>query len=161
LAKARALFTIGYEGLSVDDFVALLQRARVISLLDIRELPLSRRPGFSKRALACALEEAGITYEHLPLLGCPKAIRHRYRDDADWASYSRAFRSYLKTQDDAVGKLVEHANRTTSCLLCFEADFNYCHRSIVARAAARAGGPEIRHITPKGVIPDVLTQVAA
>jgi len=157
----KTLFTFGYEGLSVGAFVARLKAAGVETVFDVRELPLSRKPGFSKRSLAEVLRRAGIAYAHLPALGCPKPIRVRYRADGDWSAYVRAFAGYLAGQQEAVAELARAANKTSACLVCFEADFNYCHRSMVARAAARAGGPSVTHLTAKAAIPDAPAPLAA
>lgn len=126
------LMTIGYEGLTVRDFIDLLGRCRVSMIVDIRELPISRKPGFAKASLAVMLEKHGIKYQHLPELGCPREIRHDYRDDGDWARYSRCFKSYLQTQGGAIEQLIEWVGVERCCLLCFEEDYNFCHRSYVA-----------------------------
>jgi uncharacterized protein (DUF488 family) len=141
------LFTFGYEGLSIGTFIARLRAARVAIVLDVRELPLSRKAGFSKRSFAKALNDAGLVYAHLPELGCPRQIRERYKANGDWRAYSKEFRTYLAKQSDAVADLVRTANKSRACLVCFEADFNRCHRTIVAHAAVRAGGPSITHLT--------------
>ena len=65
------IFTIGYESTTMAEFLAALQRAGVERVIDVRALPLSRRPGFSKSPLRAALEEAGIEYVHLKALGTP------------------------------------------------------------------------------------------
>ncbi|TAN54890.1 MAG: DUF488 domain-containing protein, partial [Rhodospirillales bacterium] len=69
------LFTIGYEGSSIEDFMATLLLANIRTLIDVRDLPISRRPGFAKKALAGALEKVGISYVHLKGLGDPKEGR--------------------------------------------------------------------------------------
>jgi uncharacterized protein (DUF488 family) len=74
----KNLFTVGYEGLMLEAFIQRLQSNSIQTLVDVRELPLSRKRGFSKRALAEALALQGITYLHMPALGCPKPIRDRY-----------------------------------------------------------------------------------
>jgi uncharacterized protein (DUF488 family) len=148
------LFTFGYEGLAIDAFVGRLQAAGIGTVLDVRELPLSRKPGFSKAALAEALRRAGIGYAHLPALGCPKAIRHRYRVDRDWPGYVDAFGAHLAAQKEAVAALARQAAATRVCLVCFEADFNRCHRSLVAREVGRDGDLEIVHLTATGEILD-------
>lgn len=155
MKKRRALFTCGYEGLTIDEFTGMLQKAGVDLLLDIRELPLSRRRGFSKTGLATVMESKGIQYLHLRSLGCPKEIRLRYKEDGDWSAYARAFEAYLRTQDAAVADVAGTALTRTACLLCFEADYERCHRSIVARTARREGGPEVWHLTAKGARSDV------
>lgn len=155
------LFTFGYEGLSVDAFVARLKKAGVCTVLDVRQLPLSRKPGFAKGALSTALHATGIVYAHVPALGCPRPIRDRYKIDGDWAAYVQAFSAYLAGQGEAVAELARIAKETSACLVCFESDFNRCHRSIVARATARAGGPRVVHLTLKGEIPDVAARAVA
>jgi uncharacterized protein (DUF488 family) len=75
----RTLFTIGYEGASLSDFIVTLQNSGVERLLDVREVAQSRRPGFSKTALSTALAEADIGYTHLRQLGDPKAGRDAAR----------------------------------------------------------------------------------
>jgi len=87
MKMAATLFTIGYEGLSMDRFTAQLKAAGVRRVVDVRELPLSHKPGFSKRPLSRALEGAGLAYEHIPALGCPRPIRNRYRADNNWPGH--------------------------------------------------------------------------
>lgn len=73
------LATIGYEGSSLQDFIATLRAASIRTLIDVRALPISRRPGFAKNALSKALAEAGIDYVHLKGLGDPKEGRDAAR----------------------------------------------------------------------------------
>lgn len=148
------IFTFGYEGLSIDDFIARLTAREVRQVLDVREMPLSRKRGFSKKAFALALESAGIGYIHLRVLGCPRPIRNRYKVDEDWTAYVENFQIYLGEQHAAINELTKLAKRKTTCLVCFEADFNRCHRSLVARASYKIGGPEVYHLTAREVIAD-------
>jgi uncharacterized protein (DUF488 family) len=143
------LYTLGYEGLDIETFIARLQQVGVQTIFDVRELPLSRKKGFSKTALSERLKLAGIAYRHEPALGCPKDIRNCYRDDKDWARYTRSFLTYLKTQNEPVRALAKLAKAEVACLICFEADYDSCHRTFVARAANRAGGPEVKHLFAK------------
>ncbi len=69
---SRELFTMGYEGTTIDTFIGNLQAKRIDCVLDIRALPLSRKPGFSKKKLAERLCLVGIRYIHLAELGTPK-----------------------------------------------------------------------------------------
>lgn len=141
------VFTIGYEGLDIDAFMALLAEHGIETVVDVRELPLSRKPGFSKKALASVLNLSGIEYVHKVDLGCPKPVRDRYREDGNWKRYTSGFLQHLKTQQRAVAELAELASTSTCALLCFEADFNFCHRSMVADAVRDHGGTQVRHIT--------------
>lgn len=148
------LFTFGYEGLDIEAFVARLQAMKVNSVVDVRELPLSRKKGFSKTAFCEHLQRAGIAYLHVPALGCPKRIRDRYRDDGDWQRYSKNFLAYLKTQRETLQELAKIARATTACLVCYEADHARCHRTYVARAAHQLGAPDVKHLAARTATPD-------
>lgn len=141
------VFTIGYEGLDIDAFMSLLAEHGVDTVVDIRELPLSRKAGFSKKALASVLNISGLEYVHMVALGCPKAVRDRYREDGNWKRYTDGFLKHLKSQKAAIDELSELAVSSNCVLLCYEADFNFCHRSMVANAVRDAGGADVEHIT--------------
>jgi uncharacterized protein (DUF488 family) len=158
---AKQIFTFGYEGLSLDVFLARLSAAGVKTVIDVRANPLSRKRGFSKRGLAAALQEVGIEYTHARAMGCPKPVRDRYKEDGDWAAYTRGFLAHLKHQQVALTELVRAAKASTSCLICFEADFNTCHRTFVARAAAPVGAFQVTHLTDRTMIPDETARSAA
>lgn len=140
------IYTVGYEGLSLDAFLVLLAEHGVDTVVDVREMPLSRKPGFSKTALANVLNLSGLEYVHMARLGCPKPVRDRYRDDGDWQAYTQRFLSYLKTQQAAIAELSCLIESNECALLCYEADYNFCHRSMVADAVRNYCGAEIRHI---------------
>ncbi len=140
------VFTIGYEGLDIDDFMALLSEHGIETVVDIRELPLSRKPGFSKKALASVLNLSGLEYVHIVELGCPRPVRDGYRADGDWKRYTAGFLKYLKTQKDAIAELADMVQSSNCALLCYEADFNFCHRSMVADAVSKQCGAEVEHI---------------
>lgn len=159
--SASHLFTFGYEGLDIAAFVARLHEAQVRTIVDVRELPLSRKKGFSKNALREHLAAVGIDYVHVPALGCPKEIRDHYRASVDWSRYTRDFLAYLQTQDASVRELAQRSRAATACLVCFEADYTMCHRTYVARAAKRFGAPVIKHLTVKTAFLDQPLQAAA
>jgi uncharacterized protein (DUF488 family) len=148
------LYTFGYEGLDIKAFVFRVLDVGIDIIIDVRELPLSRKKGFSKAAFRQALAVSGVAYAHMPALGCPKNIRDKYKADGDWAAYSRAFLAYLATQDANVRELVKVSKATTACLVCFETDYKMCHRTYVARAVRRRGGPSVQHLTAKTAFPD-------
>lgn len=129
----RELLTIGYEGCRIDDVLAALKEARVGLLVDVRAVPQSRKPGFSKRQLAAGLDEVGVRYLHLQALGTPKAGR-----DAVRAGHPERmvpiFREHMRG-DQALAELAqatELARTERVCLLCFERDPGHCHRRLVA-----------------------------
>ena len=156
-----SLYTFGYEGLSIDAFIARLKEAHIKTIVDVRELPLSRKKGFSKNSFSAALSANGIAYLHAPALGCPKTIRDQYKLDLNWKTYTKDFLKYIKTQDAPIRELVKIAKATPACLVCFEADFSMCHRTFVARAARQLGGPAVAHLTIKTTLPDLGFQLAA
>jgi uncharacterized protein (DUF488 family) len=158
---SSTLFTFGYEGLSIDEFIARLTAAGVKTIVDVRELPLSRKKGFSKNSFSAALSAHGIAYLHAPALGCPKPVRNKYKADGNWRTYTRDFLAYLATQDAPLQELVKISRATTACLVCFEANFSMCHRTYVARAARQHGGPTVMHLTAKTALPDLGFQQAA
>lgn len=140
------IFTIGYEGLSFEEFVSLLQQYEIDTVVDIRQLPLSRKPGFSKKAMAFNLQQSGIGYEHHAALGCPKDVRDQYKLDGSWQNYKIGFNAYLETQQLAIARLARIAKEHKYALLCFEADHNMCHRSLVARAVKELADISVKHI---------------
>lgn len=146
---ATALRTIGYEGASLEDFISALKHARVSVLIDIRAVAVSRRKGFSKTALASALSEADIGYLHLRDLGDPKPGREAAR--AGRISEFRAiYSAHLRgaVAQAALAEATRVAGYRDACLLCYEAEPNHCHRSMVAAAIARKTGLAIKHLYP-------------
>ncbi|MFB3305044.1 DUF488 family protein [Pseudomonas sp. AMR01] len=129
------LYTAGYEGLDIVTFIARLKQAGIDKVLDVREYPLSRKKGFSKKAFAECLVAQGIAYEHSRPLGCPKPIRKQYKEDGNWAVYARDFRAYIRTQGSVLNELLLDATDQRICMVCYEADASFCHRSLIAEAA--------------------------
>ena len=146
---AAELFTIGYEGASQGGLFRTLLYHDVHTLLDIRELPQSRKPGLSKTALASAAASYGLQYAHLRDLGTPRDIRYRRKIDHDQDAFREAYLEHLAHQDEAMGALVERAKRERCCLMCYEADARVCHRWFVAeRAVEMTGGAlSVVHLT--------------
>lgn len=75
----------------LEAFITCLQTAQVKTVVDVRELPLSRKKGVSKTAFCAALATHGIAYLHAPALGCPKPIRNQYKADGNWQTYTSDF----------------------------------------------------------------------
>jgi uncharacterized protein (DUF488 family) len=131
------LFTIGYEGVTVGEFLAALKQAGVERVIDVRALPLSRRPGFSKSALRGALEEAGIEYVHLKALGTPAEGRSAARAGRH-ADMARIYAGQLELPEAMVqaAQMLELAAEKPSALLCFEREPAHCHRTLLLTAVA-------------------------
>jgi len=147
------LMTVGYEGLSPSEFFDILRRSKVTMIVDVRELPISRRRGFAKSALSAGLAQHGIKYVHVPALGCPRNVRHDYRDDGDWARYTRRFKAHLEKCSPALEELSELMRKERCCLLCFEKDYNFCHRSFVAERVASFVDAAVRVLHLTGPVP--------
>ncbi len=131
------IFTIGYEATTVPEFVAALQEAGVQRVIDVRALPLSRRPGFSKTPLRCALEEAGIEYVHLKALGTPAEGRAAARAGRH-ADLERIYAGQLELPEAMVqsAQMLELAPEKPSALLCMEREPRHCHRTLLLNAVA-------------------------
>ena len=132
------IFTIGYEGATQAELVAALVAAGVERLIDVRAVPVSRRPGFSKNVLAAGLREAGIDYVHLKALGTPPEGREAARKGkAD--VLASVYAGQLDTPEAALqaAQMVELAREKPSALLCFERDPAMCHRRLLHRAVMR------------------------
>jgi uncharacterized protein (DUF488 family) len=148
------VYTVGYEGLALEEFLQRLRRAGVQVVVDVRDVPQSRKRGFSKTGLAAALGAAEMNYLHVRSLGCPKPIRDRYRANRDWKAYTAAFMDHLRKQDVAVSEVAALCSCGTPALLCYEADAAFCHRTYVARAVTAISGGNVLHIGSAGVTPD-------
>jgi uncharacterized protein (DUF488 family) len=148
MASSRLrIFTIGYEATTMADFLSALQQAGVERVIDVRALPLSRRPGFSKSPLRAALAEAGIDYVHLKSLGTPangrEAARAGRHEDLE-----RIYAGQLDLPEAivAAGQMRELAADKPSALLCYEREPAQCHRSLLLAAAAP--GASVIHLFP-------------
>jgi uncharacterized protein (DUF488 family) len=144
------IWTIGYEKAGVPDFLAALKAARIKTLIDVREVANSRRAGFSKKALAASLDEAGIAYVHLKPLGTPKAGREAARK-GDTKTMRRIYEAKLAEPESqlALAEAAELAGRGRTCLMCLEHDWRICHRAIVARRLEAEFGVKPTHLSPE------------
>lgn len=124
--------TIGYEGTNIDTFVEFLIENEIETLVDVRELPLSRKKGFSKNRLREALNGVGIDYVHIRKLGDPKEGRLAARA-GDYRKFRNIFSNHMASPAGQAGlaELEEIVKSTRACLLCFERCHEGCHRSIV------------------------------
>ena len=136
------IYTIGYEGATMDDFIAALARAGIEQVIDVRALPLSRRPGFSKTPLRNALAEAGIGYVHLKALGTPKEGRDAAKK-GDRATLERVYDGQLELPEAQAqaAQMRDLAAEKVSALLCYERAPDCCHRTLLLTAEGQ--GAEI------------------
>jgi len=158
----KKVCTLGYEGAQLSDVIATLQAADVTCLIDVRQLAISRRPGFAKSALSAGLEAAGIRYEHLRGLGDPKAGREAARA-GDYELFKRIFSQHM-TADEAqadLSRLERLAKTERVCLMCYERDPTTCHRSIVLNHLSSKMSVKVHHLGVRSRIAKEVRSVAA
>ena len=131
------IFTIGYEKTTQPELIAALQAAGVKRVIDVRAVPLSRKPGFSKNILKYGLAEAGINYVHLKALGTPPEGREAARKGRH-DELKRIYAGQLELPEAIVAgaQMRELAAERSSALLCFERAPEGCHRSLLLKAIA-------------------------
>ncbi|WP_448203450.1 DUF488 domain-containing protein [Azospirillum sp. sgz302134] len=148
MTESPTIFTIGYERASLDDLLRTLKAQGVGVVLDVRDLPLSRRAGFSKRPLSAGLEEVGIAYVHLKGLGTPKEGRvaaHQGDMERFWSIVEEKMRTPEAEHD--LARAAALAQERPACLLCFEASPHVCHRLRVAEALHDRFGFTVAHLS--------------
>jgi uncharacterized protein (DUF488 family) len=136
----QTLFTIGYEQAKPATVLNELKRAKINLLIDTRAVAASRRPGFSKKQLAAALDEQGIAYIHLQKLGTPAEGRAAAKSgdtDTLWKIYDKHIKKAEPQEElGELVKLIKSGKRIA--LLCYCRDPKTCHRSrIVANVKKR------------------------
>ena len=131
---AGTAFTVGYAGRTISEFIAVLKRARVSRVVDVRALPLSRRKGFSKTSLGQALLQEGIEYVHVREAGNPfREMKNEIQKCL--ARYAR----HLDRNPNVLERLNVVLKGRRAALLCVEAEACDCHRSILSERLARRG----------------------
>jgi uncharacterized protein (DUF488 family) len=140
MAKGKAtVWSVGYAGHTPESFLALLRAHGVAAVADVRDRPLSRKKGFSKRALDAFLLANGVQYIHLRPLGAPAPLRKEYHATGDVDAFRAAYRRHLDLQRPALDELEALARRDRTAMMCLEADARECHRHVLAEALARDG----------------------
>jgi len=149
---ALTLWTVGHSTRSIDEFITILKSLDIQTLVDVRSFPGSRRyPQFNKERLSDSLTEAGFDYQHFPDLG------GRRRAKADslnmvWRNETfRGYADYMETEEfrEAIERLVEVARRRHCVVMCAEALWWRCHRSLISDYL-KVRGANVVHITGPG-----------
>jgi len=131
------VYTAGYEGKSVDRFFQELLGKGIQRVLDVRSNPVSRKYGFSKKALTRLCGTLDVDYVHMPELGVPASWRSALRTPADYRKVlSRYGRVILPRVAEARLRASHLVKERPTALVCFEADARYCHRGLLARTIA-------------------------
>ena len=148
MAKAKKLFTIGYEQTPSKAVLDELEQAGVKLVVDVRAVASSRRPGFSKNQLAAGLDARGISYLHLRGLGTPKEGREAART-GKYALLHKIYAAHLKTPQareelDELSALVKKSGPV--CILCYERDHTHCHRQWIAEIIEERDGVKVENL---------------
>lgn len=138
------IYTVGYEGRVVESFVKYLSEAGVKILVDVREMPVSRKPGFSKSKLARHVVDEGIDYLHLRSLGSPRESRKRLKESGDFATFSKEYVDHLEGSTEDLSALMDLVGSGKhAALMCFERDHTQCHRTLLVRKLLQHMGEDL------------------
>ena len=146
--NAQRLLTIGYQGREIDEFLGYLKDLMVTRLVDVREIPLSRKRGYSKTALRQRLSDEDIEYVHMKALGSPAVARKRLKADHNYDKFFATYNKHLAKHPDAISELHRYTFEGVTCLMCFEKVAQECHRHVVAQRVKEynGNGLQIRHV---------------
>ena len=150
--ETNTIYTIGYEGLAFEEFLEFLIDNKIEQLLDIRELAISRKNGFSKGRLNSYLREAGIRYKHMSSLGSPKNIRHELRENWNYKRFFKEYREHMKDDEDIINDLTDLeglSKMRKTAIMCYEQDWTKCHRRIICEELHKRGWKIIHLNTPR------------
>jgi uncharacterized protein (DUF488 family) len=142
-----AMFTIGYQGATLERLIESLAAADVSVLVDTRDTPHSRRPEFRPRFLEAALSEVGIRYLPARALGAPRDLRALA--SGAWDEFADGYRERLSLVREELESLVPIIASERVCLLCFEADPDACHRSLLAHEIQTLLDVSATHLRPR------------
>lgn len=141
------IYTVGYEGKSVDGFFNNILQNSIELIIDVRSNPISRRYGFSKKKFSEIAEELGISYIHMPELGIPSKHRTNLND---YSSYQNLLTFYekevLPSCETSINKVGILMREKAAALMCMEKDYRCCHRSRLAKIVSQKSGLSVRHI---------------
>ncbi len=139
---AGRIYSVGYEGMTLDGLVERLAGARVAVLVDVRLNPVSRKPGFSRRRLTEAMATAGIEYVHEKELGNPPENRDSFRTGTGESGRARMREILENGAGAALDRVVALASDQRIAVLCVEQDRHRCHRDVITDMAIERN-PEI------------------
>ncbi len=144
------VYSLGYEGLSIDSFLSILLHAGIRAVVDSRNNPISRKYGFSKASLQGRCEDFGLEYRHYPDIGIPPENRQQAADRATlWSDYIKRI---LPTAADSLQAISGLCKRAPTVLICFEKNKQDCHRRILAREISTTTGlPVIDYLHEGGI----------
>ena len=142
------LYTIGYESKSIDDLISQLKSHDISTLVDVREIPISRKKGFSKTVFSECLNKNGIEYIHLKKLGSPKNIRKELKQNKDYFSFFGKYLEYIQLHKNIISDLYKIILEKNCCIMCYEDLPFKCHRKIICDEIEKidGNGLKIEHL---------------
>lgn len=142
----NAIYTIGYEGITVDEFLDSLLRLGILQVIDVRNNPISRRYGFHKSTLASLCNLLKINYIHIPGLGIPGSEREKAHSYSQHKALFENYKGNLVHHSKGLQDVIRLIDSIPSVLVCKEADPHLCHRSILAEHLATMIDLPVKHL---------------
>jgi uncharacterized protein (DUF488 family) len=133
------IFSIGYEGKTIFNFISILKDAGAKQLIDVRENPFSFKKGFSKTPLMENLIRVGIKYQHIKELGTERQSRKEYKQTGNLSKLCKTFAKRLENNREKYETLLALANKNESAIMCFEENYRMCHRQVLERNLEKDG----------------------
>lgn len=134
IRESQTLFTIGYEGITIEAYINKLIQNDIRLICDVRNNPISRKFGFSKTLLSNVLQEINIEYVHMPELGIVSEKRKELNDSADYKTLFTEYKKTLPKKKVYIKKIFDLlCDKKRVALTCFEKDPNFCHRHILGQ----------------------------
>ncbi|ADL07195.1 DUF488 family protein [Thermosediminibacter oceani] len=130
--SVNIVYTIGYEGIDLEQFINIIKKNHIDTIIDVRKNPVSRKKGFSKSILNKILFENGIKYKHIEELGTPKDLREKLYRTKDFIMFINEYEKMLQSNMSLLEELLNEIHQENCCLLCYEKNYSKCHRSILA-----------------------------
>lgn len=137
--KEPKIFSIGYEGKTMKEFISLLEDNKIVELVDVRNNAFSWKRDFSRTSLSENLAISGIHYVNLPKLGAPPNIRVEIKENQNPNKFFSDYSRWLNSNNLDLNYLDIIARQRTSAMMCVEADFNNCHRKILGERLENRG----------------------
>ena len=135
-----AVYSVGYQQLSIDAFLNLLLKTGIKTLADIRDVPMSRTYGFHARTLANTCKNVGIEYHLERSLGVPKPVREKFWLSGDYSEFERNYNEILLANSDSVLRVADTVKRVPTAVMCLERNVGACHRKLLAKKLVEKTG---------------------
>jgi uncharacterized protein (DUF488 family) len=141
-----SIYTAGYEGKTVDEFLNLLMESGISRLIDVRYNPISRRYGFHKSTLLRLCSSLKIDYQHLPGLGIPSSEREHLDSHHKYTALFENYRCNLPSREKDLTNVSRLLQSDPSVLVCMEANPKFCHRNVLAQHLTTLIDMPIKHL---------------